>query len=811
MTTMFKFQYILIGVIGLCLPITMKAQSFRAFENAAVRAFEQKDYYSSMEYYNQILIGEPERLDILYKYAESARLFNAYTSAASTYKRITELDKSNTYPDAFYWLGVLSQSLGKYDEAIASFDTYIAANPAGASLQQAQDAKDECLWALGELSNPKADVIIARLPEEPNTGNSEFGATQRGDTLYYSSFREEDWNDKHVPERPIVRVMEQEPDRAPVKAPFNANGRHTAHTAFSPEGNFMVYNQCDYVLDADIRCELYFSMKYGNDWGEGVKLPATINIPGYTTTQPSIVKDADGYFTLYYVSDCPGGKGGLDIWKTKFSLAGEFQTPVNLSDINTQENDVTPFFDSGTQTLYFSSMGYPSLGGYDIFKSPLDKGIFQQPENIGMPFNSSFNDLYFAMQEGDYAYFSSNRNGSATVASDVCCYDIFKGSFLSLKLETLAFSKTTGDPLDQIIFTLMEQPTDVPPTSKYSKELNNALFDIKRDKQYTIIASKEGYKPDTITFASKNIPSTRKFTEKLYLEPMDLALQVMTFNQFNKSPLAGVNIRLIEIPANGSVLKEEKNTKEGNETDLSVQVQKRYMIIGNKDRFLPDTAIVSEQELKYGLKLTKQLYLTPSSINDYLPISLYFDNDHPNPNSRAETTTLSYEQTYERYMGRREEFIRVFTKNMSGAEKDEAIAKINRFFDEDVKTGYTKLDHFANNLDLFLDNGFKVEIMVKGFASPLANSAYNLALTKRRIASVLNYLRKVRNGNFQEHINRQQLVVSTKPNGEEESKKGVSDNARDKRLSIYSVEASMERRSEIIEVRLTKIKSDFKN
>ncbi|MCB0576198.1 MAG: hypothetical protein KDC61_16705, partial [Saprospiraceae bacterium] len=128
--------------------------------------------------------------------------------------------------------------------------------------------------------------------------------------------------------------------------------------------------------------------------------------------------------------------------------------------------------------------------------------------------------------------------------------------------------------------------------------------------------------------------------------------------------------------------------------------------------------------------------------------------------------------------------------------------QLGRFFDEEVNDGFVKLEVFAGNLELFLKGGSRIEIMVKSFASPLASSAYNLALTQRRIASVRNYFRKFQNGILGQYISNGQLKVSTLPLGESKASPGVSDDARDKRRSVYSIEASRERRAEILEVRL---------
>lgn len=798
-------KFIIFVSLFLALKNVGNAQTPRAFEHAANKAFEAKDYYSALKYYEKVLEMTPDRADVQHRHADAARLFGAYAVAEASYQRVMATDSAGLYRPAVFWLATIEKTLGRYELAIKYFEQYKNyANADPVLLQKAITELEECEWAMERTNAPDAGIVIERLPEEPNTAYSEFGATQRGDTMFYSSFRPIDWKDKHDPARPIIKIMEAIEGRAPAQSLLNDPKRHTAHTAFSPAGDLMIFNNCDYVGETDVRCELMFSKKIGTDWSKGVRLPDFINVPGFTATQPNIAAEADGTFTLYFVSDCEGGKGGLDIWKAKFSADGNFSKPENLADLNTPEDDITPFFDHKGKALYFSTLGYKSLGGFDIYKSRVDSSDATKwlaPTHLDIPFNSSFNDVYFAPQGDDWAYFSSNRAGSAYISEEACCYDIYRGTFLKLRLQTLAFSKLSGEPLNEVIFTLMEKPQVAPVISRFSSEQNQTEFDVKRDNQYIVIASKEGYKPDTVFLATNTLPPTRKFVEKLYLAPDDFALNVRTFNQVYKSPLKGVSIRLME---NLGDVKEEKNTSESNEADLKVKAETQYTIVGSKSGYLPDTVQVGATELKPGAKVTKNLFLTPGSLGNFLPLSLFFDNDQPDANTRREFTALTYEQSFDKYYARREEFIREFTKGMSPADKQQAETKLNAFFEEEVRAGFMKLDYFAENLNLFLENGYKVEIMIKGFASPLANPDYNMALTKRRISSVMNFFRKAEGGIFNPYLINGQLAVVTVPFGETASAKNVSDDYRNKRLSIFSVEASRERRAEILEIRLTR-------
>lgn len=782
------------------------AQSPKAFEKAANKAMEAKDYYAAMQYFGKVLEMEPTRIDVSYRYADAARQFGAYGQAETLLRQVLDKDKNGEFPEAACRLAQVKKRLGKYDEAIRLYRQFTAnACTCSPLRREAERDIEQCIWALERVAAPDAGILVQRLPDEtPNTGQSEFAATMQGATLIYSSFRDMEWGDKHFPERPIVKVMEAHDGATGVPASFNDPKRHTANATFSSDGKVLIFNKCDYVTAGGISCELYFASATAAGWSDPVRLPDTINTPGFTTTQAHIRQTEDGYYELFYVSDRPGGQGGLDIWKVIFSGTGNFGHPENQGALNTPGNEVTPFFDEREKALYFSSDGWPTTGGYDIYRAALKDRDWQMPVHQDVPLNSSYDDLYFALQDDSTALFSSNREGSAPISDDACCYDIFKASYLPVDLKTLAFSRPDGDALPGVVFSLTRVPDEAPALAKFSGVQNEAIFPLQRREQYRVIANREFYTPDTVYFSTNTLPADRRVVEKLYLTP-EIGLAVKTFHEWTKEPLFDVLIRIYEQP--GRVAREKSTGAHSNESNVPVGGIRMFTVVAEKSGYLPDTVVVTAEELKSiaaGSTLYKNLFLSPASMSAYLPISLYFDNDQPDPRTRTTNTAQTYDQTVERYLDGRDAFIEKYTARLVGAEKEAAKEQLGRFFDEEVRSGYVKLEAFAGNLGLFLKGGSTIEIMVKAFASPLASSDYNLALTQRRIASVRNYFRKFDNGIFESYVRNGQLKVSTLPLGESAATPGISDDARDKRSSVFSIEASRERRAEIIEVRMFK-------
>ena len=152
-----------------------------------------------------------------------------------------------------------------------------------------------------------------------------------------------------------------------------------------------------------------------------------INLDEYTTTQPAIGRDSRGNELLYYVSDRVGGEGKFDIWCAKINADGSFENPINLGKkINTEEDEITPFYDAENDSFYFSSNYHYGFGGYDVFKTKGSYNNWSEPENLGYTINSPANDLYYSKSAvTNTIYLTSNRKGSKFLKAATCCNDIY--------------------------------------------------------------------------------------------------------------------------------------------------------------------------------------------------------------------------------------------------------------------------------------------------------------------------------------------------------------------------------------------------
>ena len=134
-------------------------------------------------------------------------------------------------------------------------------------------------------------------------------------------------------------------------------------------------------------------------------------------------------------------------------------------------------------------------------------------------------------------------------------------------------------------------------------------------------------------------------------------------------------------------------------------------------------------------------------------------------------------------------------------EQQDAEDRMDDFFENDIRRGHDFLIRFSEILLTRLQKGDQVEIFIKGFTSPRAQSDYNLALGARRVSSLRNHFDSWSNGVFRSYLQSGRLRISERSFGETSAARDVSDDLFDVRNSVYSIGAMRERRVEIVEVK----------
>ncbi len=511
---------------------------------AADAAFKEGSIFSATDLYLEVLKNNPEEKSVLFNLAQSYSLARDYENAAKYFGMCHAAD-STFYPTALYYAAVTTKMQGKYEEAAAMFKRFIKSYKEEDAVKMKKWARieaDGCNFALKE-SKPDPFVKINHLGKEINSNYGDMAPALRGDVLYFASINSDTvlWikNDKSDAKKENVLMKmyssqlkgETYSEKQQVKT-FSVDGKHISNPAFNEEGTRFFYTICDGGLMRPV-CNIYMSELKGTEWSTGKPLGEEINLKGSSNTQPFYAKGANGSDVLYFVSNREGGRGGTDIYSSTVNKKGEFGTPRNLgSKVNTDRDEVTPFYDSKSLTLYFSSNGFISMGGADVFKTQCDvTGKFNNSaENLGAPFNSSCDDNYFRFgKSNEEGYLVSNRPGIFSVRGKTCCFDIFsykydRRFFLAVKgrvIDDATKQALTGAAVNLSLRGDKTTETDLIIATDSSRGETPYFFNLKPDKLYKVSASLDGYFASSQQFATVGLTQSDTQVVDIFLKKLE--------------------------------------------------------------------------------------------------------------------------------------------------------------------------------------------------------------------------------------------------------------------------------------------------
>jgi outer membrane protein OmpA-like peptidoglycan-associated protein/tetratricopeptide (TPR) repeat protein len=501
------------------------------------------DTYSAIEYFEAYL-AKKQNVHVQYSLAESYRAARNYKAARDLYAEVYD-QKPNAYPLALYYKATLLKTEKRYDEARVLFQQF---KKSGAAQVNGIDYKklttlqiQSCDSALQLLKNQK-NTDITHADDAINKASIEFSPQYLSDSvLLFASLRSDTI---------LYTVVDREKGKFPQRKFYTARlgakewgfvgewadarnlteeDEQVGNGTFSLDKRRFYFTRCVTNNQFHAECALYVSEKMGRTWGKPDKLPEKINMKGYQNTQPTIgINSKTNNEVLYFVSNRPGGKGGMDIWFSEYQKSkGEWTEAKNAGNaINTPGDELSPFFDAKTRVLYFSSNGLPGLGELDIFKATGELGKWISVENVGAPVNSPFDDLYYVLHPNrEDGVFTSNRTGAVTALHEHCCDDIY--FFHINNVINLTTGGLVKQKLNEQVKNLLENQPETPatpaaniPVTLYSideKTKEKAVvaqqktatdgsyhFDIEANKNYEIEVEGPRKPNPTLVFNTKN-------------------------------------------------------------------------------------------------------------------------------------------------------------------------------------------------------------------------------------------------------------------------------------------------------------------
>jgi len=497
-------------------------------------------------------LGIRDRADKLYteyQYAKAAAIYLKLTDVKNPKLKDMErladcYSKMNKYEDAEIWYARAVAEPGSSPENLISYGEILKANSLYAKAKTVLQEyatktgnKDRVAVALAGcdsaqiwLSSPTRHKLRNELAV--NTQYSEFSATPVGNRVFYAGEPEvADFSKKYGwTGNSFLRIFTAtKSDDNTLNTPLiagselNSETYHIGPLTTTQSGDMFLITRTYPGKDAGIKkdsrgiyrtnkMELYFqSFVYGK-WQKPIPF-AYNNVKEYSVGHAALSPDGR---ILYFVSDMPGGQGGTDIWFTELQADGNWGSCFNAGNqVNTAGDELFPTV-SKDGTLYFSSNGWPGMGGLDIFRSRGKKDNWSKPANMKYPVNSAGDDFSYIINEAQSAgYLSSNRkNGKG---SD----DIYSFSYQKPKnshyIKGVVYDKKTGLRL-QAAVTMFASNSVV----ARQETAADGAFVFQADEQtpYNIQGVKFSYYSDSVNVVIR--PSEVDDTAKvaLYLEPL---------------------------------------------------------------------------------------------------------------------------------------------------------------------------------------------------------------------------------------------------------------------------------------------------
>ncbi|MFC4210217.1 OmpA family protein [Pedobacter lithocola] len=488
--------------------INAEAQYVVNYKKVADAYFQSKDYYAASTFYKKALKittdstqvvlpygkdkkqGSEEKLiedyeGSLYNLAEASRMYRDYTEAEKYYEVASTFSNPKYYKSLFYYAESLRANK-KFPQAITAFEKFIANHKTDELVKTANLEVLSCKFAMKEMRFPRL-VQIKKVPADINGLGSNYAPFKLGNAFYFTSSRPVAVSGK--PD--VVKVVKGETPISTKANPFINNLYNTvsnlqetevnvkkidfnlpndmeyAAVSFNPEGNVAYFTS----WKGQEKYAIYSATKTDDKWSVPQSVGLQVNSKDFNAAQPFVT--SDGKF-LIFSSDRMGGYGKYDLWYAAIRSDGTIGQAVNFGpEINTEADEKAPYYNTLTKKLIFSTDGRIGFGGMDFFESEGDLINWTKPKNMGYPFNSSKEDVYFTQINADASkgYISSDRESA-------CCLEIFEVKREYISVSGIITDCKTKKPLDGVLVKMNDQEND------YSFTTNNTgKYDFKMDSR----------------------------------------------------------------------------------------------------------------------------------------------------------------------------------------------------------------------------------------------------------------------------------------------------------------------------------------
>lgn len=661
----------------------------------------------------------------LFKKEALSYLQEAAKHTSPSYKENSHKEKSAPL-ETFLYLGMAYRVNYMFDESLKAFqelkNMLSPSKPEDKILLKLVDREIEITkTAIDNVNNP----INAKLQNLGSTINSEFADHSpiidlNENYLIFTSKRPRDGQ----------ALKNQDED---IFISKNVDGKWQSPTRLGEPINTATHNEAAIGLSIDGK-QLFFYRSGENNtgsvyisesedmynWSIPQLLKEDVN-SRFKETHTSITPDGN---SIFFTSNRKGGFGGLDIYVMRKLPNGKWSEPKILSkDINTEYDEESPYIHPDGITLFFSSKGHNSMGGYDVFSSTMYKnGKFTTPINLGYPINTPDDDVAYIMNlTGQKGYIASLKDNGY---GDLDLYEILQeGVYENNMIIFEGFVKNENNTIpENVTITIKQKDSD----DKYEiSRLNksNGKYSVMMlpNNTYEIYYEAKGHLTNKIEITPTN--NTLKSYSSDY-NPIELETVVLKslanhdYVYFNKksSQLDDQTIAILD-----KVSTKHNELKSKNE---------KLFISFTLPKFDSDPNVDAERI---------------NNISNYLTLKGIERKNILTDNSSSDELSAVYVLEI---VENAELLIATISDEVSN---DKAIVQIdNILFDFDK---YIIKDEYFANLDIlakYLNDNPNAKIEIGGHTDWLGSGEYNYLLSYHRSKAVKDYL--VNKGNNAENI-----------------------------------------------------------
>jgi outer membrane protein OmpA-like peptidoglycan-associated protein/tetratricopeptide (TPR) repeat protein len=369
------------------------------------KALAIEDFEKAKNWYTHALKLDPENAII------NTKITKCYVELMQGNNALKHINiaLSKTQSNELYYLKANSLQLSHQFDSAAFY--YKKSDPLNANKKDISKKLIECESGKKYLENP-ANYSIRNI-NQVNTKAHDLAPKITADMskMYFTSQRV----GGDFPENIYLSNLNGGAWTPPINigAPINSETINDACLGLSPDGQTM------YIYKGVNGGDIYESELKGKNWSEPIAL-------SFNTThrETSVCLSPDGR-TIYFVRqmlDENGKKtGSSDIFYCKKTASGDWAKSIKMgANINTDYDEEYPYFHPDGKTLYFSSKGHTSMGGYDIFKCTWDGVSWSKPENLGYPLNTASDERNFVIPaNNDYALYAAQRETGSLGGLDI--------------------------------------------------------------------------------------------------------------------------------------------------------------------------------------------------------------------------------------------------------------------------------------------------------------------------------------------------------------------------------------------------------